>query len=118
MGIRHIAPGPRMSQAVIHNGTVYLAGQVAEDAAADTAGQTRQVLERIDALLAEAGTDRSHLLSATIWMPDLGDFNAMNGVWDAWVATGRTPARACVEARLARADWRVEIMVTAALPEG
>lgn len=117
MTIRTVAPGPRMSQAVIHDGTVYLAGQVAEDASADTAGQTRQILERIDALLLEAGTDRSRLLSATIWLSDMAGFKAMNGVWDDWVEPGHTPARACVEARLARSDLRVEIMVVAALPD-
>ena len=108
--------GPRMSQAVIHNDTVYLAGQVATDlsTAPDVAGQTRQILARIDELLAEAGSDKSKALMATIWLSDISTFDEMNGVWDAWVADGATPARACVEAKLARPDLLVEIRVVAA----
>lgn len=117
MSIQHLDAGTRMSQATIHAGTVYTAGQVASDASADAAGQTRQILAAIDALLERAGTSREHLLSATIWVADMADFDAMNGAWDAWVNPGRPPVRACVEAKLAKPEWKVEIMVTAALPE-
>lgn len=117
MSIQYHKPGARMSQVTAHNGTLYLAGQVAADASADTAGQTRQILEQIDALLSEAGSDKSHLLAATIWVTDMANFDAMNGAWDAWVAPGRPPVRACVEAKLAKPEWLVEIMVTAAVKE-
>ena len=108
--------GSRMSQIVVHNDTVYLAGQVATDlsTAPDVASQTRQVLARIDELLAEAGSDKTKALMATIWLSDISTFDEMNGVWDAWVAEGATPARACIEARLARPDLLVEIRVVAA----
>jgi len=106
--------GKRMSQAVVHNGTVYLAGQVAEDPTQDTAGQTRQVLAAIDKLLVAAGSDKTRILMAQIFLADMGDFAAMNGAWDAWVAAGHTPARATVQAALAAPQWRVEIVVTAA----
>lgn len=106
--------GPRMSEAVVHNGTVYLAGQVAEDASQDTEGQTRQVLAAIDALLTQTGSERSKILRAEIFLVDLADFAAMNRVWEAWVVPGHTPARATVQATLARPEWRVEIVVTAA----
>ncbi len=105
----------RMSQAVVHGGLVYLAGQVANGRDEDVIGQTRQVLASIDALLAEAGSDRSRLISATVWLASMADYDAMNSVWDAWVPAGQAPARACVESRLARADIRVEIQVLAAL---
>ena len=115
MTITRIQPGPRMSQAVIHGDTVYLAGQIApEPDEASVADQTRQVLARIDAMLAEAGTDKSRLLSATIWLTDMAAFAEMNAVWDAWVAPGCAPARATVEARLAAPRFLVEIMVVAA----
>lgn len=115
--IRRIEPGPRMSAAVVHNGIVYLSGQVASvDPAADVAGQTRQVLARIDELLAAAGTDKSRLLTASIWLTDMATFNDMNGVWDAWLSPGNSPTRATVGAALARSDLLVEIAVTAALP--
>lgn len=104
-----------MSQAVVCNGIVFLAGQVAGDPAQDVAGQTRQVLAAIDKLLGEAGSDKSRLLSANIFLADMTDFAAMNAVWDAWVSPGNTPARATVQAQLARPQWRVEIVVTAAL---
>jgi enamine deaminase RidA (YjgF/YER057c/UK114 family) len=107
--------GKRMSQAVVHNGTVYLAGQVADDPTQDTAGQTRQVLAAIDRLLAAAGSDKTRLLMAQIFLADMADFAAMNAVWDAWVAPGDTPARATVQAALAAPKWRVEIVVTAAV---
>jgi enamine deaminase RidA (YjgF/YER057c/UK114 family) len=106
--------GKRMSQAVVHNGTVYLAGQVADDPTQDTAGQTRQVLAAIDKLLAAAGSDKTRILMAQIFLADMADFGAMNSVWDAWVAAGQTPARATVQAALAAPPWRVEIVVTAA----
>jgi enamine deaminase RidA (YjgF/YER057c/UK114 family) len=114
MSIRRLHAGKRMSQAVIHGDTVYLAGQVADDTDADVAGQTRQVLDAIDALLAQAGSSKERLLSATIWLPDIGDYDAVNAVWDAWVAPGSAPARACVEARLAGEEYRIEIGVIAA----
>ena len=102
-----------MSQAVVHGGVVYLAGIVADDAAASVAEQTRQVLAKIDRLLAAVGSDKSRLLKANIWLADIQRFEEMNGVWDAWVVPGHTPARATVEARLAGA-YQVEIMVEAA----
>ena len=116
MTVKRLHVGPRMSQAVICNGMVFLAGQVADDAKQDAGGQTKQVLAAIDRLLAEAGSDKSCLLSANIFLADMADFAAMNAVWDAWVSPGNTPARATVEAQLARPGWRVEIVVTAALP--
>jgi enamine deaminase RidA (YjgF/YER057c/UK114 family) len=112
--IERLHSGPRMSQAVVHNDTVYLAGQVAMDPSADVVGQTRQVLAAIDALLAEAGTDKTRLLSANIYLADIGTFAQMNSVWDAWVPPGNTPARATVEARLAAPAYKVEIQVVAA----
>lgn len=115
MTIRRLHPGPRMSQAVIHGDIVYLAGQVAAEAVPTVGGQTIQILATIDALLAETGTDKSRLISANIWLADIGTFAEMNAVWDAWVSPGNTPARATVEAKLARADLLVEIMVTASL---
>lgn len=106
--------GPRMSEAVVHNGTVYLAGQVADDPSADVAGQTGQVLAAIDRLLAECGSDKTRILSAQIFLADIADFAAMNEVWDAWVPQGHTPPRATVEAKLATPKYRVEIKVIAA----
>ena len=113
--IKRIEPGPRMSQAVVHGNTVYVAGQVASDTSADVSGQTRQILSRIDALLAAAGTDKSRLLSATIYLSNIATFAAMNYVWDSWVLPGSTPARATVEAALAAPEYTVEIVVIAAL---
>jgi len=115
MTITRFHAGRRMSQAVVCNGIVFLAGQVANDPSQDVAGQTRQVFEAIDKLLGEAGSDKSRLLSANIFLADMADFAAMNAVWDAWVSPGNTPARATVQAQLARPQWRVEIVVTAAL---
>jgi enamine deaminase RidA (YjgF/YER057c/UK114 family) len=103
-----------MSQAVIHDRTVYLAGQVADDPSQDVAGQTRQVLASIDRLLAEADADKTRILSATIYLADIGSFGQMNSVWDTWVPQGHTPARATVEAKLAAAAYKVEIQVIAA----
>ena len=109
----------RASLIVAHAGTVYLSGQVAEDPEADVQEQTRSTLGRIDALLAEAGTDNQHLLTATIYLRDIDNhFALMNEVWNAWVPEGHAPARACVEAHMARSGLLVEICVTAALPEG
>ena len=115
MTIERLHSGPRMSQAVIHNGLVYLAGQIGAPGE-DTAAQTRAVLDKIDALLAEAGTDKSHVLTATIWLADMSDFGAMNEVWDQWVGGANAPARATGEVKLATPDYRVEIIITAALP--
>ncbi len=114
MSIERKQVGDRMSQIVIHGDTVYLAGQVAQAAAgAPITEQTKATVAAIDRLLAEAGTDKSKLLTATIWLADMRDFAAMNEVWDAWVVPGQTPARACVEAKLATPKFIVEIMVTA-----
>lgn len=117
MSIQRFDSNNRMSQVVIHNGTVYLAGQVAHDASAPMRGQTEQILAGIDTLLEQAGTDKSRLLSATIWVTDMAEFSEMNAAWDAWVAPGQPPVRACVQAALAKPEWKVEIMVVAALPE-
>lgn len=111
--ITRLDPGPRMSQAVIHNGLIWLAGQVAKPGDSVTE-QTRAVLDQIDALLAQAGSDKTRILSATIWMADMADFAEMNAVWDGWVPQGATPARATGEAKLATPDYKVEIIVTAA----
>jgi enamine deaminase RidA (YjgF/YER057c/UK114 family) len=113
--IRRLHTGPRMSQAVIHGTTVYLAGQVADDPSQDVAGQTRQILASIDRLLDEAGSDRTRILSATIYLAEIGAFAQMNSVWDTWVPQGHTPARATVEAKLAAPAYKVEIQVVAAL---
>src|ERR1700722_5927903 len=114
--IERLEAGPRMSQAVIHNGVIYLAGQVAADAqGAPVKEQTLNILQRIDKLLAAAGTDKTKLLSATIWLADMGTFSDMNSVWDKWVAEGATPARATVEAQLASPVYTVEIAVIAAI---
>ncbi|MDO3720118.1 RidA family protein [Marinobacter sp. chi1] len=113
---RYIDSSHRMSQAIVHGNTVYLAGQVASDASADMRGQTEQILQGIEQLLAKAGTDKQHLLSATIWVTDMAEFAEMNLAWDAWVADCRPPVRACVESKLAKPEWKVEIMVIAALP--
>jgi len=115
MSVQRIKVGQRMSQAVVHNGVIYTAGQVAADTpGASVTQQTQNVLERIEGLLAEAGSDTSKLLSATIWLTDMADFEEMNAVWDAWVAPGDAPARACVESRLAAPEFAVEIAVIAA----
>ena len=112
--VRHEA-GPRMSQAVVHGDLVYTAGQVALRAPGQSVTeQTKDILAKIDELLAAAGSERSKVLTATIWLSDIGTFAEMNAVWDAWVAPGHTPARACVEARLAAPQFTVEIQVTAA----
>jgi enamine deaminase RidA (YjgF/YER057c/UK114 family) len=107
--------GARLSEMAVHNGVCYLAGQVAADATQDISGQTRQVLAAIDALLARAGSDKSKLLMCQIFITDLADFPAMNAVWEAWLPAGCAPPRATVKAALAKAEWRVEMVVTAAL---
>ncbi len=117
MSIQRIGVGPRMSAAVIHGDTIYVAGQVADKAAgASVAEQTREILSIIDGILAQAGSDKTHLLSATIYLPDISTFAEMNSVWDAWVAKGHTPARATVEAKLAAPKFTVEIACIAAKP--
>lgn len=116
MTVKRIKVGQRMSQAVVHNGVVYTAGQVAADAAGESVTrQTRNILERIESLLAETGSDKSKVLSATIWLADMADFDEMNAVWDAWVSEGEAPARACLESRLASPDFAVEIGIIAAV---
>lgn len=112
--ITRIEPGPRMSGAVIHNGIAYLSGQVGTPGASVTV-QTETVLAEIDRLLAAAGTDKTRLLTAQIWLADIGTFAEMNAVWDAWVAPGNTPARWTGEAKLAAPEYTVEIIVTAAV---
>jgi enamine deaminase RidA (YjgF/YER057c/UK114 family) len=112
--IHRLHSGARLSDVSLHNGTVYLAGQVAADTSEDVGGQTRQVLAAIDSLLGEAGSDKSRILMAQIFLADMADFAAMNAAWDAWVPADAKPCRATVESRLAKPDWRVEIVVTAA----
>ena len=114
MDIKRYETGQRMSRAVVHNDTVYLCGQVADNADEPIGPQTENMLAKVDALLEEAGSDRSHILSATIYIRDMKDFAAMNEVWDAWVPEGHAPARACVEARMARPELLVEVSVIAA----
>jgi enamine deaminase RidA (YjgF/YER057c/UK114 family) len=114
MEIKRLYAGKRLSEVAIHNSTVYLAGQIAEDTSADIQGQTREVLGHIDRLLAESGSDKTCILSCQIYLRDLADFPGMNEEWDAWVAQGHTPPRATVEAKLADPKVLVEIIVIAA----
>jgi enamine deaminase RidA (YjgF/YER057c/UK114 family) len=114
MTIERLETAQRMSRIVKHNGTIYLCGQVAADASKDITEQTQTMLDKVDTLLEQAGSDKAHMLSATIYVRDMKDFAAMNAVWDAWVPQGHAPARACVEARMARAELLVEISVVAA----
>ena len=115
MTIQRHDVGPRMSQVVVHGDTVYLAGIVAHDnAGKGVAEQTREILAKIDGYLAKAGSDKTKLLKANIWLSDISTFAEMNSVWDAWVSPGNTPARATVEAKLATPAHKVEIMVVAA----
>lgn len=107
--------GTRLSEMAVHNGVCYLAGQVPADGSQDMKGQVQQVLAAIDALLARAGTDKRKILMCQIFIKDLADFPALNEVWDAWVPAGHAPPRATVQAALARPEWRVEMVVTAAL---
>jgi enamine deaminase RidA (YjgF/YER057c/UK114 family) len=113
MPIKRLEPGVRMSQAVVANGLVYLAGQVATDPKADVEGQTRQVLGEIDRLLAAAASSKDRILSATIYLADMATFGDMNRAWESWVAPDAKPARATVEAKLAAPEYRVEIQVVA-----
>jgi len=115
MSITRNHTNSRMSQLVVHGDTIYLAGQVASDSSANIATQTRQVLDKIDNLLAEAGSDKSRILSAQIWLANIGHYGAMNEVWDEWMPAGNAPARACIEARLATPDLLVEIGIIAAV---
>jgi enamine deaminase RidA (YjgF/YER057c/UK114 family) len=115
MSIQRHEVGARMSKAVVHGDTVYLAGIVADAAKGKSVTeQTKDILAQIDGLLAKAGSDKSKLLTTNIWITDMANFAEMNAVWDAWVSPGNTPARATVEAKLAAADYKVEIMVVAA----
>ncbi|KGF83110.1 RidA family protein [Massilia phosphatilytica] len=114
MEIKRLHVGKRLSEVAIHNGTVYLAGQVASDTTQDILGQTREVLGHIDRLLAEAGSDKSRIISTQIYITDMANFPAMNTVWEAWVVPGQTPPRATVEAKLADPAGLVEIVVVAA----
>lgn len=115
MTIERIESGTRMSKAVVHGDTVYLAGQVSQNAVGGSvAEQTTDILSIIDGFLKQAGTDKQKLLSANIWLTDIGTFNEMNAVWDAWIAPGCAPARATVESKLAAPGLKVEIMVVAA----
>ena len=114
MEIKRLHVGTRLSEVTIHNGTVYLAGQIASDNKQDIVGQTREVLASIDRLLAEAGSDKSRILMTQIFLSDITNFPAMNTVWDTWVVPGATPPRATVEAKLADPACLVEIVVVAA----
>ncbi len=116
MTIKRIQAGPRMSQAVVYKDMVYLAGQVG-NVGESPADQTKTILANIDALLAEAGTSKSNVLKAEIWLSDMKYFAEMNSVWDAWIDPANPPARACGESKLATPDFDVEIMITAAKPE-
>lgn len=113
--IQRIQPGERMSRAVVHNGTIYLSGIVTDDLTLDVRGQTADILGKIERILMQIGSNKTKLISANIWLADIADFATMNSVWDAWVLPGHTPARATVEARLAKPEYRVEIMMVAAL---
>jgi enamine deaminase RidA (YjgF/YER057c/UK114 family) len=113
--IQRLDPGARLSEAVVHGGLVYLAGHVSDDPNANVQEQTREILEGIDRHLAAAGTDRSKLLTVSIWLADMDTFADMNAAWDAWVDKDNLPARATVEARLASPDYKVEIAGIAAL---
>lgn len=113
--VQRYETGPRMSEMTVAHGLCYLAGQVAGDATADIQGQTRQVLGEIDRLLALAASDKTKILRAEIFLADIADFVAMNEVWDTWVAPGFTPARATVQATLAKPEWKIEIVITAAV---
>jgi enamine deaminase RidA (YjgF/YER057c/UK114 family) len=114
MSVERLHVGARLSQVVIHGNTVYTAGIVADDPNADVGGQTGQILDKIDKHLKEAGTDKSRILMATIWLSEIVHYDEMNAVWDMWVPKGQAPARACVESRLAKPEFKVEIRVVAA----
>jgi enamine deaminase RidA (YjgF/YER057c/UK114 family) len=115
MTIQRHNVGKRLSEIVVHNATAYLAGEVPDDTTKDITGQTEQVLAKIDRLLAQVGSDKTKILSAQIFIADMGEFAGMNAAWDKWVAQGHTPARATIEAKLANPAYKVEIMCIAAL---
>ena len=115
MTIQRMNVGKRLSEIVVHGNTVYLAGEVPDDGTLDITGQTEQVLAKIEKLLKQAGSDKTKLLSAQIFLPDMKDFAGMNSVWEAWVVPGQTPARATIEAKLANPAYKVEIMCVAAI---
>jgi enamine deaminase RidA (YjgF/YER057c/UK114 family) len=115
MSIQRFNVGKRLSEAVAHGNTIYLAGEVPDDTSKDITGQTEEVLAKIDKLLKQAGSDKSKLLSAQIFLPDMKDFAGMNVAWEKWVVPGQTPARATIEAKLANPAYKVEIMCIAAL---
>jgi enamine deaminase RidA (YjgF/YER057c/UK114 family) len=115
MTLKRLNVGKRLSEAVIHNGIVYLAGEVPDDTSKDITGQTEEVLAKIDKLLASAGSDKSKLLTTQIFLPDMKDFAGMNAAWEKWVVPGQTPARATIEAKLANPACKVEIMCVAAI---
>jgi len=115
MAIKRLSPGKRLSGAVVHGDTVYVAGQVAADPSAGVKGQTEQILKKIDDLLAAAGTSKANLLSATVWLANMGTYDEMNAAWDAWVDPNNAPARATVESRLAQPKYLVEIACIAGL---
>lgn len=112
--IQRFHVGPRLSETAVHNGTIYLAGQVPDDTTQDIRGQTAQVLAMVDRLLAEAGSDKSRILMTQIFLADIHEIGAMNEVWDAWIPAGNTPPRATVQAALANPAYKIEIVVTAA----
>lgn len=113
--INRIDPGPRLCEASVYGNRIYCSGMIPEDVSQDITGQVKQTLGEIDSLLAKGGSDKTKILTATIWLKDIGDFAAMNAVWDAWVVPGQTPARATVQARLSDPNMKVEIMVVAAI---
>jgi enamine deaminase RidA (YjgF/YER057c/UK114 family) len=115
MTIQRFDVGTRLSEMAVHHGVCYLAGQVAADGSQDIRGQTRQVLAAVDALLARAGSDKSRILMCQIFITDLADFPGMNEVWEAWLPAGHAPPRATVKASLAKPEWKVEMVVTAAV---
>ncbi len=115
MKLQRIDPGPRLSEAVVYDDRIYLSGMIPEDSSLDITGQVKQAPGEIDALLKRAGTDKGKILTATIWLADIGDFAAMNAVWDAWVVPGQTPARATVQAKMNDPGLKVEIIVVAAI---
>ena len=113
--IRRIDPGPRMSEAVVKGNRIYCSGMIPEDTGTDIASQVKQTLAEIDSLLAKGGSDKSKILTATLWLADIRDFAALNAAWDAWIVPGQAPARATVEAKLSDPAMKVEIMVVAAI---
>ncbi len=115
MAIQRFNVGKRLSKVVVHGNTAYLAGEVPDDGTKDITGQTEEVLAKIDGLLKQVGSDKSKLLSAQIFLPDMKDFAGMNVAWERWIVPGQTPARATVEAKLANPAYKVEIMCVAAI---